>query len=147
MPLSNWSFGDMFQSFLLEYRSCATINAVGLIRWCHYMGEIWCWLPISNKVSFYFVFVMLTNVCASAYSFCASACSGHDCGVFVMVFMDLLCINGGVLCFSQTDMRQLREKCLADLLAGEIRNFSIMSPWLPCGDEILYLHISPPPQL
>jgi len=38
-----------------------------------------------------------------------------------MVFMDLLSINGGVLCISQSDMQQLRKKCLADLLAGEIR--------------------------
>jgi len=75
-----------------------------------------------------------------------SACSGHDCGVFVMVFMDLLCINGGVLCFSQTHMRQLREKCLADLLAGKIRNFPIMSPWLACGNDMCSAsHFPSPP--
>ena len=74
MPLSNWSFGDMFPYVLLEYRSCASINPVGLIRWCHYMGESSCSLPIANKVSFSFVFLMLINVCASEDSFCYSYC-------------------------------------------------------------------------
>jgi len=42
---------------------------------------------------------------------------------FVMLFMELLSIKGGMLCFSQKDMRHLRKKCLTDLLAGHIRSF------------------------
>jgi len=159
MPLSNTSFGDMFVFPFLENRNCASITAVGLIRWCHYMGESWCWLPVSNKVSFFnytlivmffnFVFTFhRTKPTISTTSFLTLitnrsyvwTCSGHDCGVFVMVFMDLLSINGGVLCFSQSDMRQLCKKCLADLLAGEIRNFPIMSLlWPPCHAATKFL--------
>jgi len=74
MLLANVSFGDMFPYLLLECRSCATINAVRLIRWCPYMGESLCWLPISIKVSFYLVFVMLMNVCGWACLCCYCHC-------------------------------------------------------------------------
>jgi len=67
-----------------------------------------------------FVFSIVTYVSVELH-FCP--CSGHDYGVFIMVFVDLLYIEGGILCFSQIDMRQLHEKCLADLFIGQIRNF------------------------
>ncbi|KAJ8428407.1 hypothetical protein Cgig2_024553 [Carnegiea gigantea] len=50
---------------------------------------------------------------------------GYDCGVFVMVFMDVLALQEDTLCFSQDDIRALRDKCLTDLLRGRIRNLPL----------------------
>ncbi|KAJ8419352.1 hypothetical protein Cgig2_016508 [Carnegiea gigantea] len=49
--------------------------------------------------------------------------SGYECGVFVMMCMDILALKEDTLCFTQDDMRSLRDKCLADQRRGTIRNF------------------------
>lgn len=56
-------------------------------------------------------------------SSCPTQTNGYDCGVFVMMFMDVLALYEDTLCFSLDDMRVLRDKCLTDLLRGQIRNF------------------------
>ncbi|KAJ8447331.1 hypothetical protein Cgig2_013108 [Carnegiea gigantea] len=54
---------------------------------------------------------------------CPRQNNGHDCGVFVMIFMDVLALNARAMCFNQDDVRHLRDKCLADVLIDRIRNF------------------------
>ncbi|KAJ8423551.1 hypothetical protein Cgig2_007082 [Carnegiea gigantea] len=55
--------------------------------------------------------------------------NGHDCGVFVMIFIDLLALIGHTMCFDQSDIRILWDKCLADILRGTIWNFPVCT-WL-----------------
>ncbi|KAJ8428046.1 hypothetical protein Cgig2_007623 [Carnegiea gigantea] len=43
---------------------------------------------------------------------------GHNCGVLAMIFMDLLALTGRTMCFNYSDIRTLRDKCLADILRG-----------------------------
>jgi len=59
-------------------------------------------------------------------------CSGHECDVFVMIFMDILALTGRMGCFNQSNIRTLRDKCLANILRGRMRNFPVaLLPWLP----------------
>ena len=50
-------------------------------------------------------------------------CSGYNCYVFIMIYMDLLALKVDSQYFTQKDIRMLREKCLIDILKGEIGNF------------------------
>jgi len=52
-----------------------------------------------------------------------SCCSGHDCGVFVMVLMDLLSMRADKVVFDQQHVRHVRDKLLLSLLQGKIAHF------------------------
>lgn len=54
---------------------------------------------------------------------CVQQDNGYDCGVFVMAFMDLISVRADSWCFQQQNVRHFKEKCLANLLKGDIRNF------------------------
>ncbi|KAJ8420052.1 hypothetical protein Cgig2_015671 [Carnegiea gigantea] len=71
---------------------------------------------------------------------CPQQDNGHDCGVLVMIFMDLVALTGHTMCFNQSDIRTLRDKCLADILWGTIRNFPVaLLPQLPSSPtDLLY---------
>jgi len=49
--------------------------------------------------------------------------SGHDCGVFVMAFMDVLSIRTDGLYFHQRDVRHMRDLCLLSIIQGEVAHF------------------------
>ena len=42
-----------------------------------------------------------------------------------MIFMDVPALIGHTICFDQSDIRTLQDKCLADILMGTIRNFPV----------------------
>jgi len=64
--------------------------------------------------------------------------SGYDCGVFVVIYMDLLALKVESMCFTQKDVRMLWDKCPADILSGTIRNFPVsLSSWLTFGVVII----------
>ena len=42
-----------------------------------------------------------------------------------MIFMDVLALIGHMMCFDQSDIRTLWDKCLANILRGTIQNFPI----------------------
>ncbi|KAJ8441430.1 hypothetical protein Cgig2_023616 [Carnegiea gigantea] len=52
----------------------------------------------------------------------------HDCGVCVMIFMDVLTFTSRMMYFKQSDIRILRDKCLVDILRGRIRYFPMTLP-------------------
>ena len=65
-------------------------------------------------------------------------CSGYDCGVFVMAFMDLISIRATGWQFTQANVRLFRDKCLLSLVRGRIAHFprtvtgmypSLMGSW------------------
>ena len=57
-------------------------------------------------------------------------CSGQDCDVFVIIFMEVLALTGRMMYFKESDTQTLRDKCLADILRERIRNFHMTLPWL-----------------
>ena len=50
-------------------------------------------------------------------------CSGHDCGVYVMVFMDILSIKTDGLYFDPHYVWHMRDLCLLSIVDGEIAQF------------------------
>lgn len=54
---------------------------------------------------------------------CPQQGNGHDCVVFVMVFMDLISMNNKPLLFNQQYVRHMRDKLLVSLLQGKIAHF------------------------
>ena len=50
-------------------------------------------------------------------------CSGHDYGVYVMAFMDVLSIKTDELYFDKDDVRHLRDLCLMSIVDGKIAHF------------------------
>jgi len=50
-------------------------------------------------------------------------CSGHDCGVYMLMFMDLLSIRADGLYFGQPYVRHARNKLLLSVLQGSIAHF------------------------
>lgn len=44
-------------------------------------------------------------------------------GLFVIIYVDLLALKVDTMCFTQKDTRMLRDKCLADISRGTIKNF------------------------
>ena len=55
--------------------------------------------------------------------FCLHCRSGHDCGVYMLMFMDLLSIRADGLYFDQPYVRHPRDKLLLSLLQGSIAHF------------------------
>jgi len=50
-------------------------------------------------------------------------CSGYDCGVYVMAFMDVLSIKTDGLHFHPSDVRHMRDLCLLSIVDGKIAHF------------------------
>ena len=50
-------------------------------------------------------------------------CSGHDCGVYVMAFMDVLSIKTDALYFDSMYVPHMRDLCLLSILDGKIAHF------------------------
>ena len=50
-------------------------------------------------------------------------CSGYDCGVYVMMFMDLLSLNTDQLHFDAKYVGHARDKLLLSLLQGSVAHF------------------------
>ncbi|KAJ8423070.1 hypothetical protein Cgig2_009339 [Carnegiea gigantea] len=57
------------------------------------------------------------------YPTCPQQENWYDCGVFMMMFMDLLSLKGKGIFIEQGDMRLVREKLLVSLLNGEVCHF------------------------
>ncbi|KAJ8437695.1 hypothetical protein Cgig2_030717 [Carnegiea gigantea] len=55
--------------------------------------------------------------------FCLHYSSGHDCGVYMLMFMDLLSVRADGLYFGQPYVRQARDKLLLSLLHGSVAHF------------------------
>ncbi|KAJ8422403.1 hypothetical protein Cgig2_029227 [Carnegiea gigantea] len=54
---------------------------------------------------------------------CPQQDNGHDCGVYVLMFMDLLSIRADGLYFGQPYVRHARDKLLLSLLQGSVAHF------------------------
>ncbi|KAJ8446968.1 hypothetical protein Cgig2_006596 [Carnegiea gigantea] len=54
---------------------------------------------------------------------CPQQDNGHDCGVYMLMFMDLLSIRADGLYFGQPYVRQARDKLLLSLLQGSVAHF------------------------
>ncbi|KAJ8432188.1 hypothetical protein Cgig2_013730 [Carnegiea gigantea] len=54
---------------------------------------------------------------------CPQQDNGHDCGVYMLTFMDLLSIRADGLYFGQPYVRQTRDKLLLSLLQGNVAHF------------------------
>ncbi|KAJ8446292.1 hypothetical protein Cgig2_005823 [Carnegiea gigantea] len=54
---------------------------------------------------------------------CPQQDNGHDCGVYMLMFMDLLSIRADGLYFGQPYVRQARDKLLLGLLQGSVAHF------------------------
>ncbi|KAJ8435571.1 hypothetical protein Cgig2_020033 [Carnegiea gigantea] len=50
-------------------------------------------------------------------------CSGHDCGLFVMAFMEVLSIRTDGLYFKRAYVRHMRDKCLLSIMLGKIVHY------------------------
>lgn len=50
-------------------------------------------------------------------------CSGHDCGVYLLMFMDLFSINTDGLVFGAQYVRHARDKLLLSFLLGRVAHF------------------------
>jgi len=51
------------------------------------------------------------------------ACSGHDCGLYVMTFMDVLSMKTDRLYFDPSYARNMRDLCLLSILQGKVAHF------------------------
>ena len=65
----------------------------------------------------------------------SSCCSGHDCGVFVMVLLDLISMRLEQVVFDQQHVRHVRKKLLLSLLEGKIAHFpdALLRYWVLHG--------------
>jgi len=86
--------------------------------------------------------------------FCSAfiAYSGHDCGLYVMAFMDVLSIKTDRLYFDPSYARHIRDLCLLSIVQGHIAHFpktlqgtSIffdvlhIKEWYPSGSNLIGL--------
>ncbi|KAJ8437548.1 hypothetical protein Cgig2_017901 [Carnegiea gigantea] len=60
---------------------------------------------------------------------CPQQGNGHDCSVFIMVFMDLISMSSKPLLFNQRYVRHMRDKLLVSLLQGKIAHFPDALRW------------------
>jgi len=54
---------------------------------------------------------------------CCRCCSGHDCGVYVMVLYDLMSLRAENVVFETRYVRHVHDKLLLSLLQGKIAHF------------------------
>ena len=77
-----------------------------------------------NKTSKRYINCLRRLLClASALKLQLFHFSGHDCGVYVMAFMDILSMNTHTLPFERGYVHNVREKFLLSILQGKISHF------------------------
>ena len=66
--------------------------------------------------------------------------SGHDCGLYVMAFMDVLSIRTAGLYFDTSYVRHMRDLCLLSILQGKVAHFpdSLEGMYLLC--VVFHIH-------
>jgi len=76
---------------------------------------------LGTSVSMLLTAPELTTHCLCC--FVCDDCSGHDCGVYMLMIMDLLSIRADGLYFGQPYVRNARDKLLLSLLQGRVAHF------------------------
>ena len=96
------------------------------------MGHGQCRLPPAGEVSdpclrsklTLVVGVLMPSQLAMNLSYCRlHCCSGHDCGVYMLMFRDILAMKADELYFGSPYVRHARDKLLLSCLQGSVAHF------------------------
>jgi len=108
------------------------------------MGDQWPIMPPARQVRDFLLCTRVRNVYLVGLTIAIIVCSGHDCGVYVMAFIDILSMRTRALPFERAYVWNFRAKCLLSILQGKIAHLpeTLQGTWAPIVQTVsLVIHL------